>query len=76
MTLAAKINAALDAGKTVTIATAYRVVPVKAKHRAAWAAAGFEFFKASADGATLMIDGQSKGKPRYVCISGAKVTAA
>ena len=76
MTLADKINAALDAKKTVTVATFMRIVPVKAKHRDAWAKAGYEFFKADSKGATLMIVGQSNGKPRYVCIDGAKVTAA
>jgi hypothetical protein len=76
MTLAEKINAALDAGKTVTITTYLCSTAVKAKHRKAWADAGHEFFKADAKGATLMIDGQSKGKPRYVCIDGTKITAA
>jgi hypothetical protein len=76
MTLADKINAALDANKTVTIATYMRVTPVKAKHRAAWAKAGFQFFKTDSKGGTLMIAGQSNGKPRYECIDGAKVTAA
>ena len=76
MTLADKINAALDAKMTITVATYMRIVPVKAKHRDAWAKAGFAFFKADSKGATLMIDGQSQGKPRYVCIDGAKVTAA
>jgi len=75
MTLAEKINAALDANKTVTVATYMRVVPVKAKHRAAWKSAGYEFFKTDSKGATMMIDGQSQGKPRYVCIDGTKVTA-
>lgn len=76
MTLADKINAALDAKKTVTIATYMRIVRVRAKHRKAWADAGFPFFKSDSKGATLMIDGQSQGKPRYVCIDGAKITAA
>jgi hypothetical protein len=76
MTLADKINAALDAKKTVTVATYTRVTNVKAKHREAWAKAGFNFFKADGNGATLMIDGQSKGKPRYVCIDFCKVIVA
>lgn len=76
MTLAEKINAALDAKKTVTIATYMRAMNVKAKHREAWDKAGFPFFKTDAKGATLMIAGQSNGKPRYECIDGAKVTAA
>lgn len=75
MTLADKINAALDANKTVTVATYLRVVNVKAKHRKVWAEAGFPFFKTDANGATLMIDGQSQGKPRYACIDGNKITA-
>ena len=76
MTLADKINAALDANKTVTIATYLRVIPVKAKHREAWAKAGFPFFKTDSKGATLMIAGQANGKPRYECIDGTKITAA
>lgn len=63
------INAALDAGKTVTVSTCTRHVPVKAKHRQAWRDAGFEFFKAGKDGAPLMIAGQSRGRPRYDHIS-------
>jgi hypothetical protein len=76
MTLAEKINAALDANKTVTIATYLRVTSVKAKHRKAWADAGHAFFKTDSKGATLMIAGQSKGQPRYECIDGTKITAA
>ena len=76
MTIADKINEALDAGKAVTIATYFRSVRVTAKHRAVWRAAGYEFFKADSTGATVMIDGQSNGKPRYACINGAKITAA
>jgi hypothetical protein len=76
MTLAEKINAALDAGKTVTIANYLRITQVKPKHRKMWRDAGHEFFKTDAKGATLMIDGQSKGKPRYACIDGTKITAA
>jgi hypothetical protein len=76
MDLIAKINAALDAGKTVTVASYLRVTSVKPKHRATWRAAGFEFFKTDADGAALMIDGQSQGKPHYSRIGGNKVTAA
>jgi hypothetical protein len=49
---------------------------VKPKHRAAWRAAGHEFFKTDSTGATLMIEGQSKGRPRYSCIDWCKVTAA
>jgi hypothetical protein len=75
MELIASINAALDAGKTVTVTTYLRSVSVKAKHRAQWRAAGFEFFKAGDDGAALMIDGQSQGKPRYSRIGGNKITA-
>jgi hypothetical protein len=76
MTLAQKINTALDAGKTVTIATYTKVLTVKPKHRQAWRNAGFEFFKTDATGATLMIGGQSKGRPRYVCIDWCKITAS
>lgn len=75
MTLTEKINAAIDAGKTVTIATYGRVINVKAKHCKVWKDAGYDFFKTDSKGASLMIDGQSKGKPRYSCIDGAKVTA-
>ncbi|MGA1677592.1 MAG: hypothetical protein ACO377_14345 [Pseudomonadales bacterium] len=76
MTLADKINEALDAGKAVTIATYLRSVRVTAKNRAVWRAVGYEFFKTDSTGATLMIDGQSNGKPRYACIDGTKITAA
>lgn len=76
MTLAEKINAALDAKKAVTVATYLRAVTVKAKHRETWAKAGYEFFKTDSKGGTVMIDGVTKGKPRYACIDGAKVTAA
>ena len=76
MTTAEKINEAIKAGKTVTVATYLKVVNVKSKHVAAWEAAGHQFFKADAKGATMMIDGQSNGKPRYVCIDGARITAA
>jgi hypothetical protein len=76
MTLAEKINAALDANKTITVSTYGRIVRVKAKHRKVWEEAGYAFFKADSKGATLMIDGQSQGKPRYACIDGAKVVAA
>jgi hypothetical protein len=70
------INAAIAKGMTVTVATAYRVVPVKAKHVAAWAKAGHDFFITDSKGMTCMIDGQRKGAPVYVAIGGAKVTAA
>jgi hypothetical protein len=76
MTLAEQINAALDANKTITVATYGRVTRIKAKHRKVWGDVGFPFFKTDSKGATLMIDGQSQGKPRYSCIDGAKVTAA
>jgi hypothetical protein len=76
MTLADKINEAIAAGKTVTISTYLRVTPVKAKHVKAWAEAGHAFFKTDSKGATLMIAGQSNGKPRYECIDGTKITAA
>jgi hypothetical protein len=76
MTLAAKINEALDAGKAVTITTYLCSVRVTAKHRAVWRAAGYEFFKTDSTGATVMIDSQSNGKPRYACINGTKITAA
>ena len=76
MTLAEKINAAIEAGKTVTVTTYLRSVPVKAKHVKAWKDAGYDFFKTSEKGATLMIDGQKQGKPRYSCIDGTKIIAA
>ena len=76
MTLADKINAALDANKTITVATYMRVVNVKAKHRAEWAAVGFDYFKSDSKGATLMIIGQKNRKPFYACIDFARVTAA
>jgi hypothetical protein len=76
MTLIEQINAALDKKMTVTVATYGRVINIKSKHRAAWSNVGFEFFKTDSTGAPVMIEGQSKGKPRYACISGARVTAA
>ena len=75
MTLIEQINAALDANKTVCITTYAKSIQVKAKHRADWAKAGYEFFKPDSTGAPMMINGQSQGKPRYACFSGAKVTA-
>jgi hypothetical protein len=64
----ATLNAAIDQGRTVQVATAFRVTRVTPKARDSWRAAGFEFFKGAADGALLMIEGQTKGKPRYVAV--------
>jgi len=75
MTMIEEINAALDANKTVCITTYAKSIQVKAKHRAQWLQAGYEFFKSDSKGAPMMIYGQSQGKPRYACFSGAKVTA-
>lgn len=66
--LADRLNAAIDAGYTVQVATYLRATRVNKKARNAWRAAGFEFFKHAADGTLLMIGGQSKGKPRYEAI--------
>jgi hypothetical protein len=74
-TLADKINAAIDTGHMIQISNYLRVTRVTAKTRESWRKAGFEFFKANADGQTLMIEGQSKGKPCYVLISGNKIQA-
>ncbi len=74
-TLADKINAAIDTGHMIQITTYLRQTRVTAKTRESWRKAGFEFFKANPDGQSLMIEGQSKGKPRYVLISGAKIQA-
>jgi hypothetical protein len=76
MELVEKINAALDAGKKITIATHLRVYCIAAKDRAAWRKAGHEYFKSDQSGAALMIDGQRQGKPRYSCINYAKISAA
>lgn len=62
-------------GVTVTVATYLRATKVKAKHRQQWRDAGYEFFKTEANGANVMIAGQKGGKPYYLCIDGAKVTA-
>ncbi len=75
LTLADKINAAIDTGHMIQITTYLRQTRVTAKTRESWRKAGFEFFKANADGQTLMIEGQFKGKPRYVFISGTKIQA-
>ena len=75
LTLADKINSALDTGHMIQITTYMRCTRVTAKTREGWRKAGFEFFKANADGQTLMIEGQSKGKPRYVLIGGTKIQA-
>jgi hypothetical protein len=74
-TLVDKINAAIDSGHMIQISTYLRHTRVTAKTRKSWRKAGFEFFKTNADGHTVMIEGQSKGKPRYVLISGAKIQA-
>jgi hypothetical protein len=74
-TLAAKINAAIDDGYMVQIATYLRVYRITAKTRAGWTKAGFDMFKADADGTTWMAEGTTKGKPRYVIINGCKVQA-
>ena len=76
MTMTDKINAAIEAGKTVTVHTYTRRVTIKQKHVKSWADAGYPFFKTDEKGANLMIDGQSKGKPRYACIDWCRVTAA
>ena len=71
-----KINAALDQGMTIQVATYLHVSRVTPKSRKAWRDAGHEVFKTGADGALLMITGQSKGKPRYEAIlSTCKITA-
>lgn len=75
MTKAKIINDAIASGKTVTIATYLRVTKVKSKNVKDWADVGYPFFKTDSKGATLMIDGQSQGVPRYTCIDGAKVYA-
>ena len=74
-TLADKINAAIDSGHMIQVSTYLRHTRVTAKTREGWRKAGFEFFKANAEGQTMMIDGQSKGKPRYVLIGGCKIQA-
>lgn len=69
MDLAEKINDHLDAGKTVTIATRAVSTTIAPKDRAAWRAAGHEYFRTDKDGATLMIGRVARGKPRYDCIA-------
>ena len=74
--LAARLNAAIDDGFTVQVATYLRAARVTPKSRNAWRAAGYEAFKHDDDGTLLMIAGQSKGKPRYEAIlSTCKITA-
>lgn len=66
--LADRLNAAIDDGYTVQVATHLTAARVTPKSRAAWRAAGHEVFKHAADGTLLMIAGQTKGKPRYEAI--------
>ena len=66
--LADRLNAAIDAGYTVQVATYLRAARVTPKSRSAWREAGYEAFKTGADGILLMIAGQSKGKPRYEAV--------
>ena len=74
--LATKLNAAIDQGLTIQVATYLRIMRVTPKARQSWRDAGFEFFKTSADGALLMISGQTKGRARYDAIlSTCKITA-
>jgi hypothetical protein len=74
--LAARLNAAIDEGFTVQVATYLRAARVTPKSRNAWRAAGHETFKHAADGTLLMIAGRTKGKPRYEAVlSTCKITA-
>jgi hypothetical protein len=75
LTLAEKINNALDAGHSIQIANYLRCYRITPKTRASWTKAGFAMFKADADGTTWMAAGTTKGKPRYEIINGCKISA-
>lgn len=66
--LADRLNAAIDAGYTVQVATYLRAARVTPKSRNAWREAGHEVFKHDDKGTLLMIAGTTKGKPRYEAI--------
>jgi len=69
-----RINAALDQGGTISIATNLKVWHIRAKDRATWRDAGHEFFKADAGGGVRMITRVRKGRPVYDSIEFAQVT--
>jgi hypothetical protein len=75
MTKADKINKALEDGYTVMVTTylkSFRITPKTAK---SWKEAGHPYFKM--DGKScVMIEGHSRGKPRYACIDGNRITAS
>lgn len=65
----ANILAAIDAGQTVHVATMTRITSWTPKAIARNRAAGAEPFKVGKDGCLRMLEGWSKGSPRYVTIS-------
>lgn len=78
MTAADKINAAIQSGMTVYVATYGRVTKINRKFKAVkhWADRGFDMFKMGANGEILMIDGfKDADTPKWSNASGAKITA-
>ena len=78
MTAADKINAAIQSGLTVYVATYGRVTKINRKFKAVkhWAERGFDMFKMGANGEILMIDGfKDADTPKWSNASGAKITA-
>ena len=76
-TAAEKINAAIQSGATVYVATYGRVTKIKKTYAAVkhWAERGHEMFKMDGS-AIMMIDGYSDiDTPKWSCASGAKITA-
>lgn len=67
MTLQAKIEEVLNAGKTVTFTTYLRSIKVTPKNFRAWASQG-GLFKTDANGALMMRNGKG-----WVCVSGTKI---
>lgn len=69
--LLARINHDLAAGRTVYVGTTLRVTTFSPKTVANIRARGVEPFKLGADGSLRMVEGWTKGAPRFVCIAGA-----
>lgn len=79
MTAADKINAAIQSGLTVYVATYGRVTKINRKFKAVkhWADRGLDMFKMGANGQILMIDGFKDAEtPKWSNASGAKITAS
>ena len=69
-----ELNKLALSGKVVLVQTCTKTTKVKKSDVKAWLNYGYDFFKKAENGDKLMIEGVSKGKPRYTCINFCKIS--